>query len=513
MIVYRFAQGLKEMNVSKTKELSGLDAVLNSLFGDMKMGRKLMLGFGVVLFLLIVMAVSAVYRLTLIRANIDLIVDNRYHKVVVANDMIDQANIVAVVVRNVSLSSDRVFIQKEMERIKAAREQYKKGIDELKKTVVRVEGKAHLAAIEKAIEDLKPLNDKALQAAGSMSREELSRLLTEQLDPGQAKLLAEIAAMIRYQEKMMEESVKEARQAYQFSIAFTMVVSIAAVALGILVAFLLNLGITRPINRTVDLLSESAESVRSAADLVAGLSQSLADGAQGQAASIEETSSSLEEMSSMTKSNADNAGQANSIIGGTKQDVEEAGKIMKSLTVSMNEISRASEETEKIVKTIDEIAFQTNLLALNAAVEAARAGEAGAGFAVVADEVRGLAMRAAGAAKNTEALIKDTVKKIHDGKGLLGQTETAFARVTEDAGKLSQLVGEIAESSREQATGISQVTIAVSEVDTVTQKNAAQAEESAAAAEELKADAETMKYQIRKLVALVGGRSALTESA
>ena len=151
--------------MSKAKEISGLEGVLNSLFGDMKMSRKLMLGFGVVLFLLIVMAASSVYRLTVIRADIDMIVDNRYHKVVVANDLIDQANIVAVVVRNVSLSTDRAFIQKEIERIKAAREQYKKGIDELKTTVVRAEGKAHLAAIEKAIEDLKPLNDKALHAA------------------------------------------------------------------------------------------------------------------------------------------------------------------------------------------------------------------------------------------------------------------------------------------------------------------------------------------------------------
>ena len=102
---------------------------------------------------------------------------------------------------------------------------------------------------------------------------------------------------------------------------------------------------------------------------------------------------------------------------------------MDKLTTSMGEISKASEETSKIIKTIDEIAFQTNLLALNAAVEAARAGEAGAGFAVVADEVRNLAMRAAEAAKNTANLIEGTVKKVKDGSELVGQTEKEFREV------------------------------------------------------------------------------------
>src|SRR5208283_3533056 len=106
----------------------------------------------------------------------------------------------------------------------------------------------------------------------------------------------------------------------------------------------------------------------------------------------------------------------------TNQILSKANQSMSQLTTSMVEISRASEETSKIIKTIDEIAFQTNLLALNAAVEAARAGETGAGFAVVADEVRNLAMRAADAAKNTANLIEGTVKQIKDGSGMVERT-------------------------------------------------------------------------------------------
>ena len=317
--------------------------------------------------------------------------------------------------------------------------------------------------------------------------------------------------MILYQEQRMDLSVQEANTAYKSSRLFSIVICIIAILIGSLVAYLLNRGITRPINRVIDLLTESADLVGSDAEQVSGSSQSLADGTQGQASAIEETSATLEQMSSMTKANADNATEANAIIGGTKQDMEEAVKILQKLIASMNEISRASEDTEKIVKTIDEISFQTNLLALNAAVEAARAGEAGAGFAVVADEVRNLALRAAEAAKTTEELIKGTVQKIHGGNELLNMTEEAFAKVAADSDKIGQLVGEIAAASKEQAIGIGQLNTAVSDVDKVTQQNAAKAEESAAVAEEMRAQAEQMKGQVRKLIALVGGRSASEE--
>ena len=274
----------------------------------------------------------------------------------------------------------------------------------------------------------------------------------------------------------------------------------------IVISALLTRGIVGPLNKVITGLTDGADQVSSAAGQVSSSSQALAEGTSEQASSLEETSSSLEEMSSMTRQNADHANQAKSMMAEAHQIVQKVDHHMKEMASAVAEITRSSEETGKIIKTIDEIAFQTNLLALNAAVEAARAGEAGAGFAVVADEVRNLAMRASEAAKNTNDLIENTVKAVRKGNELTHATQEAFAENAEISRKISQLVDEIATASEEQSHGITQVNIAVTEMDKVTQSTAANAEESAAAAEELNAQAEQMKVHVDDLVKVVGGR-------
>jgi methyl-accepting chemotaxis protein len=286
---------------------------------------------------------------------------------------------------------------------------------------------------------------------------------------------------------------------------FIGIMGIIFLAVAVAAVMLYSTRLTHPIHRAVAGMKEGAGQVASAASQIASASQSLAEGASEQASSLEETSSSLEEMSSMTRQNADNANQAKVMMAETKQIVEKVDTHMNRMAGAIAEITRTSEETGKIIKTIDEIAFQTNLLALNAAVEAARAGEAGAGFAVVADEVRNLALRAAEAAKNTNGLIENTIKAVKQGSELTRATQEAFRENVTTSGKVAQLIDEITSASEEQAQGIEQINKAVSEMDKVTQQTAASAEESASAAEELTAQAEQMKGYVSDLAAVVSG--------
>ncbi|MCK9362393.1 MAG: methyl-accepting chemotaxis protein [Syntrophales bacterium] len=282
--------------------------------------------------------------------------------------------------------------------------------------------------------------------------------------------------------------------------------------LGAVVSMFMGLYLSRfiaaPLNRVALGLADGSNQVASAASQVSAASQSLAEGASEQASSLEETSASIEELSSMTSQNAENANQANTLMAETGRVVNEANGAMQELTGAMQQITTGSEDMAKIIKTIDEIAFQTNLLALNAAVEAARAGEAGAGFAVVADEVRNLALRSAEAAKNTENLIDESIKRIKNGSEIVAKTNMAFDRVLGGAKKVGELVGEIAAASSEQAQGISQISKAIAEMDKVIQRNAANAEESASASEELSAQALQMKGYVGDMITVVRGSNA-----
>ena len=287
-----------------------------------------------------------------------------------------------------------------------------------------------------------------------------------------------------------------------------LVIGILAMLAFVAVALAISRGIIGPIRQAIDGLVEGSVQVAAASEQISAASQALAEGASEQASALEESSSSLEEMASMTRQNADNANMADGLMKKASQEAGQAKASMAELIASMGEIARASEETSKIVKTIDEIAFQTNLLALNAAVEAARAGEAGAGFAVVADEVRRLALRATDAAKNTAGLIDVTVKKVREGVERVTRTNEAFAQVADGTLKGGELIAEIAAASGEQAQGIIQINRAVAEMDRVVQQSASSAEESASASEEMTAQANQMKGYVDDLALLIGGAGA-----
>jgi len=240
----------------------------------------------------------------------------------------------------------------------------------------------------------------------------------------------------------------------------------------------------------------ASDQINSAASEIASGSQVLAEATSEQASSLEEISSSLEEINSLTAGNADNAKAGLKLADLAVQAVDEGNTAMEKMNKAMDSILKSSQETGKIIKTIDDIAFQTNLLALNAAVEAAHAGEAGKGFAVVAEEVKNLALRSADAAKNTNSLIEESARNSEMGSRIVEQVTKSFLEMKEQFNKVKSIVNEISASSEEQSNGVGQISTGVNEMNRVTQQNAANAEESASASAELTSQANELKNMI-----------------
>ncbi len=239
-------------------------------------------------------------------------------------------------------------------------------------------------------------------------------------------------------------------------------------------------------------VSVSSEQVASASEQIGTGSQALAQGASEQASSLEEVSGNLQEMAAMTKQNAATAKEADSVVEDARAIAHKGAENMSGLSEAIDLIKTSSDETAKIIKTIDEIAFQTNLLALNAAVEAARAGEAGKGFAVVAEEVRNLAIRSAEAAKNTASMIDGSIKNANNGVTLNEQVNDVLTSLTDRVNKISEMMNEIVAASEQQNEGIDQINTAVEQMNQLTQQSAANSEESASSAEELSSQAEEL---------------------
>ncbi len=288
--------------------------------------------------------------------------------------------------------------------------------------------------------------------------------------------------------------------------AISLSIGIATIVIGIVLAFFISRSITKPINKVINGLTTGAGQLGAASDQVSDSSQQMAEGASEQAASLEETSSSLEEMSTSTKQNADNTRQSNELANNVKVSADRSKEAMEKMSEVIGKIKSSSDETAKILKTIDEIAFQTNLLALNAAVEAARAGEAGKGFAVVAEEVRNLAQRSAQAAKDTATLIEESQHNAENGVNTSNDVASILAEVVEGIEKVAQIISCVSDASEEQARGIEQINMATSDMDKATQATAANAEESAAASEELAAQAKELDSIVQMLATVIRGQ-------
>lgn len=254
--------------------------------------------------------------------------------------------------------------------------------------------------------------------------------------------------------------------------------------------------LTDKLNEIIGRINESADQVSSGSEQVSGGAQALSQGATEQASSVEELAATIHMISEQINENAENAHEANDRTDIAVGEMNQANDKMKELVGAMDEISNSSDATQKIIKTIEDIAFQTNILALNAAVEAARAGAAGKGFAVVADEVRNLAGKSAEAAKNTTSLIENTVAAINKGNSLVTDVADKMSNVMEASAAVADLNMKISDASKQAADSVTQVTVGIEQISSVVQTNSATAEQSAAASQELSGQASMLKEMV-----------------
>ena len=244
------------------------------------------------------------------------------------------------------------------------------------------------------------------------------------------------------------------------------------------------------LRQTLGQVLQSVSGLRGGSDEISSASDDLSRRTEQQAASLEETAAALDEITATVKRSAEGARQASTVAGEARGETDRSGVVVREAITAMDGIRKSSDQISDIIGVIDEIAFQTNLLALNAGVEAARAGDSGRGFAVVASEVRALAQRSAEAAKQIKTLISASAAEVAQGVKLVAEAGTALGAIAGKVSEMDALVAEIAASSQEQSSGLSQVNQAVNQMDQVTQQNAAMVEQTTAAAANLKTEAE-----------------------
>ena len=374
-----------------------------------------------------------------------------------------------------------------------------------------------------------------LKAAGQT--EEAEKAFQAVFVPGSTKYQKVIMNMLEHQRASIDATAREIDAVAKTSRNLLLALAALALGFGVVCAWVLTMGIVRPLRTAVDIARKVADGdltaqidasakdetgqllqalkdmntsllnivgeVRSGTDSIATSSTQIAAGNQDlssrteeQAGSLEETASSMEELTSTVKQNADNARQANQLAASAAQVAVKGGAVVAQVVGTMQSINTSSNKIVDIISVIDGIAFQTNILALNAAVEAARAGEQGRGFAVVASEVRNLAQRSASAAKEIKTLIGASVEQVNAGSMLVAQAGSTMNDIVDSVQRVSDIITEITAASSEQSVGIDEINRAIGQMDAVTQQNAALVEESAAAAE-------SMQHQAHNLAQVV----------
>ena len=475
---------------------------------------QLLLCFG---FVALVATATAVYSLSTIRR----LRTQMREEIVGSAARLDQSRQITIGIANMRMAMRGISLFSMMHQpvpFAKARSSFSDAAADMGQTVRQMEtsklGADELAAvhtIQAALEQWEANFKEFADMSAAGHGEEASQITLKKTSPLMDTLQKNAASFGQANRVRRDTAIQATESAIQHNEVVVVVLTILVLLVGAGGLFIVA-GMARTLKSVAESVATGAQQVAQAAAQVSSSSQVLAQDASANAASLEEASASTEEVNSMARRNTESSRSAVGIVGRSAEKFGDTNRALDEMVVAMDEISGSSQKISKIIRVIDEIAFQTNILALNAAVEAARAGEAGMGFAVVADEVRSLAQRSAQAAKDTAALIEESIAKSDGGKSKVDRVAEAIRAVSGEAAQVKTLVDQVSSGSEEQARALEQITKAITLMERSGQTTAATAEESAAAAQELTAQSETLTAIGRQLRELVDGdqRAALS---
>ncbi|MDO8703223.1 MAG: methyl-accepting chemotaxis protein [Undibacterium sp.] len=531
-------------------------------FAKMKVGKRLGLGFALVLVLLMAVTILGITRMAQIQGRLEKIVNVSNVETRLVSDMRAIVYDRMVSLRNLTLLTDPDDMAPDLTKIKEQSKKYAEAEEKLAKMFAEESSttpgeKALLAKIKEQETASASLPAKAQELGVANNPEAATIALIKKIRPVQKKWLDSLDELVVAEDKQSAFIADEARSAFAAARTMMLLLGTLALVAGIIAAVVITRSLLKqlggepdyaariagevaagnlasPINinagdnssllaemKTMrDSLVNIVGQVRVGTDTIATASSEIASGnldlsnrTEQQASSLEKTTTSMKELTATVKQNADNAREANQLAASASEVARQGGVVVAQVVDTMSSINESSKKIVDIISVIDGIAFQTNILALNAAVEAARAGEQGRGFAVVASEVRNLAQRSAAAAKEIKTLIGVSVEKVEIGTKLVGQAGVTIDEVVSSVKHVTDIIAEISAASQEQSSGIEAVNHAIIEMDSMTQQNAALVEEAAAAAQSLQDQASELAKVVSIFKLTAGEQSGFATPA
>jgi methyl-accepting chemotaxis protein len=497
---------------------------------NLRIGARLTLGFAFAIVISLVLTLIGISRIQEAATRTDKLVNDRYAKVSLINDMRSYANRGAQAVRNAMLTRDPAQSEKFLQQLADADRIGSGFAEKLGAMITDATARDAFQQQGAAFNTFRERRDAAVARYRGGDHDGAVQALFADVIPVQNAYFGKLDVLLKGQRELMDSDAAAAADAARSATTLMIVLLVLSTLVSAWFGWLITRSVTGPVDEAVRMaetvasgdlttqivtdrkdemgrllaalsemsaaLTSTVRTVRDSTDMINTAAEEIATGnmdlsnrTEQQAASLEETASSMEQLTSTVQQNAENARQANQLVVSAASHANEGGQVVSQVVETMGSIKDSSSKIVDIIGVIDSIAFQTNILALNAAVEAARAGEQGRGFAVVASEVRNLAQRSASAAREIKELINDSVEKVDAGSRLVDQAGTTMDRIVTSVQRVADIMTEIASASQEQSSGIAQVNTTITTMDSATQQNAALVEEAAAAAASMREQA------------------------